>query len=126
MKASAFARRFGEARPSRPGTGRVGEPEADYSSQMGLDAGGTLRRYVYKDPYGPSDWDAEGRSRIFVHLLDAGVFEEITGRKPHDAAFKAGQYDKADLPWYDAGKRGVRVITGSEALASVSGRQRKH
>ncbi|MBI5843314.1 MAG: hypothetical protein HZB23_01445 [Deltaproteobacteria bacterium] len=125
LKAEAFARRFGEAKPRRPGAGRVREPAAYYSAQMGLDAGGALRRYIYKDPYGASDWDAEGRSRIFVHLLDAGVLEEITGRKPHDRAFKAGEYDKADLPWYDAGKKGVRVITGSEALASISGRNPK-
>lgn len=126
MKASTFAWRFSEARPSRPGTGRVGEPPAEYSAQLGLDAGGSLRRYIYKDPYGPSDWDAEGRSRIFVHLLDAEAFSEITGRKPHDRAFKAGQYDRADLPWYDAGKKGVRVLTGSEVLAAISGRNPKH
>lgn len=124
LKAEVFARRFGEARPAARGAGRVREPAADFSSQMGLDAGGSLRRYIYKDPYGPADWDVERRSRVFIHLIDAEAWEAVTGHKPHEAAFKAGEYDGAPLPWYDAVK-GVRVLEGSGALAGAGGRTPK-
>lgn len=120
MKAAAFARLFPPA--TGRAAGRVREAAPEFSAQMGLDAGGPLRRYIFKDPYGADDWDTDYKSRVFVHLADADSWTGITGAKPHGDALKAGEYDKALLPWFE-GVKAVRVLPGSQALAEASARK---
>ncbi len=119
MKASVFERIFPGDAPAARG-GRVREPAPSYVTEMGVSPGSPLRQHLFRDPHGPEAWDAESRSRIFIHMAKASEWLAATGEEPHGAAPTAREYEKAGLPWLDE-YAGERTLSGSEALASASG-----
>ena len=49
------------------------------SAPMGLGAGGTMTQKVYPDPYGADTWDTERAARIWIHLVPASLWPDLTG-----------------------------------------------
>jgi hypothetical protein len=84
-------------------------------SSMGMAAGAKLTQTISSDPYSFDTWDESQAEKVFIHVVDAVMWEKITGEKcpaspvPH-TEYKGPYFD------YDNGTQG---IGGSGTLANV-------
>jgi predicted RNA-binding protein with RPS1 domain len=69
--------------------------------ELGIAAGGRMKQQITKDPYGAEFWDQENTSRIFVHIVNSTMFQQITGRRPPETPISAQTYTQHRYPWYD-------------------------
>lgn len=99
-------------------TRSLASPVAALGAEMGLAAGGRMRQEIHPDPHGSSVWDTSVSGRLFVHVVDAGMFQQITGRPAPETPISAATYTEHGLPWFeeysDAGD-----IAPSEALGGL-------
>jgi hypothetical protein len=50
-------------------------------TEMGIGRGGKIIQKIYPDPYGLDVWEAEPSAMLATYLVNANVFEQITGQK---------------------------------------------
>jgi len=93
------------------------EPQTQ-AREMGLSAGGRMKQQINKDPYGPSFWDQENTSRIFVHIVNSAMFYQITGRRPPQTPIDARSYSQLGYPWYDMFNE-PDAVAPSDTLSNV-------
>jgi hypothetical protein len=103
----AYAPRPGRF-PDRPPRPRAAGPQGllegmpeSIPAAMGLAAGGMMRQKIYPDRYGLEVWDQANRGEVWVHLVDAAMFRQITGRDAPPSPITARDYTAAGLPWFD-------------------------
>lgn len=84
-------------------------------AQMGLAQGGRMEQKVYADPHGIDTWDQGNAERIFVHLVDATLWETITGEPCPPCPIPASEYKGA----YFTHDTGAKAVNGSGTLAGV-------
>lgn len=84
-------------------------------AQMGLAQGGRMEQKVFADPHGIDTWDQPKAERIFIHIVDATLWKEITGEDCPPSPIAASEYKGA---WFsfDSDKPSVQ---GSGTLANV-------
>ena len=86
---------------------------------MGLGAGGRMRQKIYPDPYGIDNWLQERAGRVFVHIANAELFTQITGKAPPPSPVSAKSYADAGLPWFDLYDADKAFLAGSDTLTDV-------
>lgn len=86
------------------------------SAQIGLAAGGTMKQKIYPDPYGIEVWNQQNAGRLYVHLISAELYQEITGIYPPPMPESAQDYKGA---WYDLADDGAGDVAASETLSQV-------
>lgn len=96
------------------------------SAQIGMAAGGSMKQKIYPDPYGIDTWDQEKSGRLFVHIVNAEQYEEITGEKPPAMPESAQNYKGF---WYglkdgDAGDVPASKIL--QTIKTVAGKDKEH
>lgn len=84
-------------------------------AQMGLAQGGRMEQKVSEDPHGIDTWDQTKAERVFVHIVDAALWKEITGEECPPSPISASEYKGAWFT-YDNGKPAVQ---GSGTLSNV-------
>lgn len=84
-------------------------------AQMGLAQGGRMEQKISADPHGIDTWDQAKAERIFIHIVDATLWKEITGEECPPSPISASEYKGAWFT-YDNGKPAVQ---GSGTLANV-------
>jgi hypothetical protein len=84
-------------------------------AQMGLAQGGRMEQKISKDPFGIHVWDQSKAERIFVHIVDATLWKEITGEECPPCPIDASEY-KGVWFTYDNGNP---VVQGSGTLANI-------
>ena len=70
-------------------------------AEMGLAAGGRMEQDIHPDPHGAHAWDTSRSARVFVHIVDAGLFAQITGRPAPPSPISAKTYTEHGLPWFE-------------------------
>ncbi|WP_109530306.1 MULTISPECIES: hypothetical protein [Nocardia] len=103
------------AAPARPGSA----PTARKARAMGLGAGGTMRQEIYTDPRPVTDYRSEADGRIFVHLVSAAEWHEITGEPAPSTPVTAHSYAEHGLPWFDYYDSDAEDLPPSDDLAAV-------
>ena len=86
---------------------------------MGLGAGGRMRQKIYADEYGIDNWLQERAGRVFVHIANAELFTQITGKAPPPSPVSAKSYADAGLPWFDLYDADKAFVAGSDTLTDV-------
>lgn len=78
-------------------------PQIMYSRKIGsgLGAGGLIKQKIYPDPFGINDWDQNLTSRVFVHLLNADIWKEVTGEYPPKKPAGAWIMNEEGIPWFN-------------------------
>jgi len=128
----AKAGRFPDAEPmrSRPRTqGRFAPsvsafdlpsaaPELD-GGEMGIAPGGRMEQAIYPDPHGAATWNNAKTGRVYVHIVNSMLYEEITGRKAPDTPVTARTYAEHGYPWFDLYDERLGDVDPSEAFAGV-------
>jgi hypothetical protein len=84
-------------------------------ASMGLAQGGRMEQKVYSDPHGIDVWDQGNSERVFIHIVDATLWETITGETCPPCPIPASQYKGAYFT-YDNGNK---VVNGSGTLGNV-------
>jgi hypothetical protein len=89
------------------------------AAEMGIAAGGRMEQSIYPDPHGPTTWDNARTGRVYVHVVNSMLYEEITGRKAPDTPVTARTYAEHGYPWFDLYDEQLGDVDPSEALAGV-------
>jgi hypothetical protein len=84
-------------------------------AEMGLAQGGRMQQTISADPHGIDTWDQSKAERVFIHIVDATLWKEITGEECPPSPISASEYKGAWFT-YDNGKPAVQ---GSGTLANV-------
>jgi len=87
--------------------------------EMGMAAGGRMEQSIYPDPHGPRAWDNARTGRVYVHIVNSMLYEQITGRKAPDTPVTARTYAEHGYPWFDLYDEHLGDVDPSEALAGV-------
>ena len=64
-----------------PKSYRLGAPMRSVFSEMGVGRGGKIIQKIYPDPHGLDVWEQSPWATLACYLVNAEVFEEITGEK---------------------------------------------
>jgi hypothetical protein len=86
------------------------------SAEMGLAAGGQMTQKIYPDTHGIDTWDQAASGRLFVHIVNAEMYEQITGEKPPAMPVSAQQYQG---PWYGLPDQNMGDVAAPHSLGKV-------
>ena len=86
---------------------------------MGLGAGGLMTQRIYEDRQGFDTWLQEQASRVFVHIANAELFTQITGKLPPPSPISAQDYSRHGLPWFSLYDTDRAAVSGSAPLTDV-------
>ncbi len=89
------------------------------ASAMGLGAGGLMTQRIYEDRHGFDTWLQERAARVFVHIANAELFQEITGMAPPPSPISAQDYSRHGLPWFSLYDADQPAVGGSGVLTDV-------
>ncbi len=89
------------------------------AAEMGLAAGGRMEQSIYPDTYGADTWDNAKTARVYVHIVNSMLYEQITGRKAPDTPVTARTYAEHGYPWYDLYDEHLGDVDPSDVLAGV-------
>jgi hypothetical protein len=70
-------------------------------SEMGLGAGGKMKQNIYPDKYGVKTWDETNFGRVYIHIINSMMYQEITGQKAPTTPISAKTYTQYGFPWFD-------------------------
>jgi hypothetical protein len=87
--------------------------------EMGIAAGGKMKQHIYPDPHGIDTWDQDNFGRVYVHIVNSMMYQEITGRQPPSTPISAKTYSQHGFPWFDLYDDGLGDITAPENLSKV-------
>ena len=74
--------------------------ERSVQPDMAMAAGGQMEQKIHEDPYGLEVWDTENSERVFVHLVNSGAWESLTGESPPATPATAACYKSHGYQWY--------------------------
>jgi hypothetical protein len=94
-------------------------PPCAAGAPMGLGAGGRMRQKIYEDTHGVDSWLPEPVRTVHVELVDAVLFEAITGIAPPGPPVDAHTYTQHGLPWFDLLAPTKRDVAAAQRLAGV-------
>lgn len=67
----------------------------------GIGAGGIIKQKIYPDPFEVGCWNHNICSRVFVHLLNADIWEDVTGETPPPKPAGAWLMNENGVPWFE-------------------------
>lgn len=107
--------------PSSPLLRRIERPRVALNevSPMGLGAGGMMTQRIYADTHGIDRWQMDRAARVFVHIANAELFTEITGKAPPPSPISAADYSRHGFPWFGLYDEDQAYVPGSSPLTEV-------
>jgi hypothetical protein len=69
-------------------------------AEMGLAAGGRMDQKIYPDPYGGDTWKTRPDARLYVHIVNSHLYQEITSQRPPESPISAQTYTQHGYPWF--------------------------
>jgi len=116
---------------SAPSVMRSYQPQTRLTkgAQVGLAAGGEMKQKIYPDPHGLDTWDQDKTGRLYVHMINAEMYQQITGKMPPALPQSAQDYLKANGAWFDLADGQMGDVTASKELAgvkTVAGKDKEH
>src|SRR5262245_60568588 len=89
------------------------------AAEMGLAAGGRMEQSIYPDPYGADAWDNTKAARVYVHIVNSMLYEQITGQRAPDTPVTAKTYAEHGYPWFDLYDEQLGDVDPSDVLTGV-------
>jgi hypothetical protein len=80
---------------------------------MAVGVGGLIKQSILRDPHPSTEWDSDNTALFNLQLLNATIFEHVTGIAPPPSPVTAESYAAAGLPFYsipsevDSGVKGM-------------------
>lgn len=92
---------------------------ASAGAEMGLGAGGQMDQKIYPDPHGIDVWDAERFGRVYIHIVNSTMWQEITGTPAPASPISAATYTEYGYPWFMLYDETAGDIAPSDTLTGV-------
>lgn len=89
------------------------------SMSMGIGAGGEIEQKIYPDPYGISEWNLENPIKFNIRVVNALMWEALTGNKPHHQAPDRNDYKHYSYPWFDLYDEKYSDTKPTDVLAAI-------
>lgn len=89
------------------------------AAEMGLAAGGSMDQKIYPDPHGIDTWDVNASGRLFIHIVNSEMYQQITGETPPASPVTAQTYAQHGYPWYKLWDAEMGDVSPSQTLAGV-------
>lgn len=89
------------------------------AAEMGLAAGGSMSQKIYPDPHGLDTWDLSESGRLYIHIVNSQMYEEITGEKPPKSPITAQTYTQHGYPWFKLWEDEMGDVGASETLSGI-------
>lgn len=86
---------------------------------MALTAGGLIRQAIHHDDYDPESWDRSSTLMFNVQILNAKVFEKVTGLAPPKCPISAKTYFTHGLPFFDILEADSSIAGNFDGVKSV-------
>lgn len=86
---------------------------------MGIGRGGEIKQKIYPDPNGIDEWNREAPVKFQIRIVNALMWEALTGSKPPYEPPNANDYRYHDYPWFDLYNEPASDLNPSEVLAAV-------
>ena len=77
------------------------ETLTERTASMGIAAGGLIKQYIQQDNYRPDSWDTSTTTVIPVQILDAAMFEKVTGIAAPACPISSEMYKELGFPFFD-------------------------
>jgi hypothetical protein len=68
---------------------------------MGIAAGGLIKQTIHRDTNDPDSWDRASTTTFNVQILNASLFEQVTGIPAPKCPIDAATYLNLGLPFFD-------------------------
>lgn len=94
-------------------------PVALHEIGISLAAGGRMQQEIYEDTFHLEDWDAAASQRVFITLVHAKDWKQITGESALDEPPTAKEYAEAGLPWYQYYGHDQKVLPGGDNFTGL-------
>lgn len=88
-------------------------------AEMGLAAGGRMQQAIYPDPYGADIWDTKRAGRVYVHIVNSALWQQITGEPAPPSPVTAATYAQHGMPWFDLYDEHLGDVAPSKVLSQV-------
>jgi hypothetical protein len=112
---SAAPMKHSATRSLRASKGITGQSVNSTFSEMGIGKGGKIIQKIYPDPYGLEVWRTEPSATLAVYLVNAHVFEQITGIK---VPAPVG-HEIYDGKWFGMNDKTEGDVAGSEKFTGL-------
>lgn len=89
------------------------------SGEMGIGAGGKMEQKIYPDEYGVDTWDPDNFGRVYVHIVNSLMFQQITELAPPPTPISADTYTEYGFPWFKLYDEEQGDITATDKLSKV-------
>ena len=89
------------------------------AAEMGLAQGGEMEQKIYPDPHGIDTWDQVLAGRLFIHIVNSELYEQITGEKPPRSPISAQHYVSAGYPWFKLWDEEMGDVSQSSTLSGL-------
>jgi len=89
------------------------------SMSMGVGAGGEIEQKIYPDKYGINEWNPEQPVRFNIRIVNALMWEALTGKNPPYQPFTATDYQYHSFPWFKLYDEQKSDTKPSEVLAAI-------
>ena len=86
------------------------------AAEMGLGAGGRMHQKIYPDPHGIGTWNLAAAGRLFIHIINADMYEQITGEAPPPLPREVQDYKG---PWFGMNDGDQGDVAAPDELAGV-------
>jgi len=86
---------------------------------MGIAKGGKIEQAIRTDKHLPSRWNPKHTMAFNVQLLNASVFEQVTGLPPPETPVNAEIYAAAGLPFFDMYEEQSNVSGDFDKVKSI-------
>jgi hypothetical protein len=80
-------------------------------AEMAIAAGGLIKQSIHRDAYAPDSWDPTSTIVFNVQILNAEIFQKVTGKAPPKRPADFKSYKKSEGKFFDI----------PEASSSLSG-----
>lgn len=97
----------------------VTRSELPKAAEMGLAAGGSMVQKIYPDPHGLDTWNEKQSGRMFIHIVNSEMYEQITGERPPKSPITAHDYLIRNYPWFKVWDEEFKDVSASSTLKGV-------
>lgn len=89
------------------------------SMSMGMGAGGEIDQKIYPDPHGIEEWNLEAPIQFNLRIVNAEMWEALTGQKVPHAPPGPDHYAHYGYPWFKLYEEHKSDLKPSQVLAAV-------
>jgi hypothetical protein len=91
---------------------------------MAVAPGGLIKQTIVEDFVSPENWDLPNAVLFNVNLINAGIFEKVTGVKPPPTPITAETYAAYNYPFFELYEEPTGILGSSNDIKSVAERDK--